>query len=62
MADDLNAQMIEFVESVTAAMGLSLEVSVEPIEDGTRIVIEGAGSEILRAAPGGGTRRAAASR
>ena len=47
MADDLNAQMIEFLESVTAAMGLSLEVSVEPIEDGTRIVIEGQGSEIF---------------
>ena len=47
MTDDLNAQMIEFLESVTAAMGLSLEVSVEPIEDATRIVIEGQGSEIF---------------
>ena len=39
--------MVQFVGSVTGAMGLSLEVSIEPIEDGTRIVIEGEGSEIL---------------
>ena len=39
--------MIEFVEEVTSAMGLSAEVSVEPLEDGTRIVIVGAGCEVL---------------
>ena len=31
MADELNARMAEFVESVTTAMGLSLTVNVEPI-------------------------------
>ena len=47
MTDDLNEQMIDFVESVTGAMGLSADVSVESIEDGTRITIEGEGCEIL---------------
>ncbi len=47
MGDDLNAQMVEFVQSVASAMGLSLEVSVEPITDGTRIVIEGEGCEVF---------------
>jgi spoIIIJ-associated protein len=39
--------MIEFVEEVTRAMGLSAEVSVEPLEDGTRIVIAGEDCEVL---------------
>ena len=47
MGDDLNTRMVEFVQSVTAAMGLSLDVSVEPIPDGTRLVIEGEGCEVL---------------
>ena len=47
MTDDLNEQMIDFVESVTGAMGLSADVSVESIEDGTRITIEGEGCEIF---------------
>ena len=41
MADDLNTRMVDFVRSVTTAMGLSADVSVEPLEDGTRIVIDG---------------------
>ena len=45
MGDDLNTRMVEFLQSVTTAMGLSLDVSVEPIPDGTRLVIEGEGCE-----------------
>ena len=41
MADDLSTRMVDFVQSVTTAMGLSADVSVEPLEDGTRIVING---------------------
>lgn len=47
MENDLNAQMIEFVQSITAAMRLELEVSVEPIADGTRVVIKGDGCDVL---------------
>ena len=47
MADDLNTRMVEFVRSITNAMGLSAEVSVEPLEDGTRIVIAGANCDVL---------------
>lgn len=43
--DDLNTQLVEFVQSVTAAMGLDSTVSAEPIDDGTRVVIAGGGSE-----------------
>ena len=41
VSDDLNTRMVEFVTSVTAAMGLSAQVSAEPLEDGTRITING---------------------
>ena len=54
MTDNLSAKMIEFVQEVTRAMGLSAEVSVEPLEDGTRIVIVGEDCEVL------GKRKAAA--
>ena len=47
MPDDLNTRMIAFVRSVTTAMGLSAEVTLEPLEDGTRIVIEGDDCEVL---------------
>ena len=47
MTDNLSAKMIEFVQEVTRAMGLSAEVSVEPLEDGTRIVIVGEDCEVL---------------
>ncbi len=54
MGNDLNTEMIEFVQSITTAMGLDLEVSVEPIADGTRVVIAGDGCDVFvrrRAAP-----------
>ena len=47
MTEDLTARMSGFVEEIGAAMGLELEVGVEPIEDGTRITVEGEGCEIL---------------
>ena len=47
MTDDLNVRMVKFVQSVTTAMGLSVEVTIEPIEDGTRIVVNGADCEVL---------------
>lgn len=47
MDENLDGQLVEFVQSVTGAMGLDLEVAVEPLEDGTRIVIAGGGSEIF---------------
>ena len=47
MGNDLSAQLVGFVESVTAAMGLESTVAVEPIDDGTRIVIAGDGCEVF---------------
>ncbi|MCE2514613.1 MAG: hypothetical protein J4F37_06315 [Acidobacteria bacterium] len=47
MADDLDARMTSFLRDVGAAMGLALEVTVEPIEDGTRITVAGQGCDIL---------------
>lgn len=47
MANDLNAQMVEFVQSITDAMGLDLDVTVEPLADGTRLVIAGDGCDVF---------------
>ena len=47
MGDDLSAQLVEFVQSVTSAMGLDSKVTVEPIADGTRIVIAGDGCDVF---------------
>lgn len=47
MTEDLNSRMIEFVKSVTTVMGLTADVSIEPIDDGTRIVINGRDCEVL---------------
>ena len=47
MGDDLSAQLVEFVQSVTSAMGLDSRVTVEPIADGTRVVIAGDGCEVF---------------
>ena len=45
MDEDLNTQMVEFVQSITKAMGLELEITVEAITDGTRVVIAGDGCD-----------------
>ena len=47
MENDLSAELVGFVESVTTAMGLDSTVTVEPIADGTRIVIAGDGCEVF---------------
>ncbi len=47
MENDLSAELVGFVESVTTAMGLDSKVTVEPIADGTRIVIAGDGCEVF---------------
>ena len=47
MDEDLNTQMVEFVQSITKAMGLELEIKVEAITDGTRVVIAGDGCDVF---------------
>lgn len=47
MTADLHTRMAAFVEAVVAAMGLSVTVACVPIEDGTRITVDGAGGELL---------------
>ena len=47
MNDDLDQQLTAFVLSVTEAMGLELQVAVEPIADGTRVVIAGDGCDLF---------------
>lgn len=41
MTDDLNSRMTQFVTELGDAMGLTLTVVAEQLEDGTRITIEG---------------------
>lgn len=47
MTNDLNARVTAFLKDVTGALGLALEVSVEELEDHTRLDLEGAGGEVL---------------
>ena len=39
--------IVQFVESVTTAMGLSLSASVEETSDGLRVNLEGTGGDVL---------------
>ena len=46
---DLETRMVTFVEAVMSAMGLSVTVKCTPIEDGTRITLDGdEGERLLR--------------
>lgn len=47
MAADLEARMVAFVEAVAAAIGLSVDVQCTPLEDGTRITLNGDSGEVL---------------
>ena len=47
MAEDIEARMAAFVEAVTGALGLSLDAECAPLEDGTRITLDGDGGELL---------------
>ena len=54
MTGDLQTRMVGFVEAVAAAMGVSVSVACAPIDDGTRITIDGeAGELFLRRQAGG---------
>ena len=44
---DLNARLLDFVKSVTTAMGLSLEAAVEETPDGPRVNLTGDDGELL---------------
>jgi len=44
---DLSARLLDFVKSVTTAMGLSLEATVEDTPDGPRVNLTGAEGELL---------------
>jgi spoIIIJ-associated protein len=44
---DFNVRVLDFVKSVTAAMGLSLEGSVEDTPDGPRVNLTGEEGELL---------------
>ena len=44
---DVNNRIVEFVRQVVEAMGLSLEVAVEPMPDGVRINLRGADGDTL---------------
>lgn len=47
MSDLLDSRMGEFVGNIGRALGLTLEVEVERIEDGTRVRVGGDGSELF---------------
>ena len=39
--------MAEFVKEIGRALGMALEVDIEPLEDGTRVSLAGEGSEVF---------------
>jgi len=47
MTQDLDARVIEFVQQILTAMGLSLEVSIEETPDNTRLNLSGEGADVL---------------
>ena len=47
MSDALDDRMGEFVRGIGQALGLTLDVEVERIEDGTRVRLAGDGSEVF---------------
>ncbi len=54
MGDDRQDQMMEFVKNLGAAMGLTLDVNAEWIDDGTRITVAGDGCDIFLKQKGAG--------
>jgi spoIIIJ-associated protein len=44
---DLNARVLDFVRSVTSAMGLSIEATVEETPDGPRVNLTGEDGDLL---------------
>ena len=47
MSDALDTRMGEFVKEIGRALGLTLQVDVEAIEDGTRVRLAGEGAEVF---------------
>lgn len=47
MNDALDSRMGEFVQEIGRALGLTLQVDVEAIEDGTRVRLAGEGAEVF---------------
>ena len=47
MANDLNADILGFINATTAAMGLSLEANIEDTADGPRIDLDGEDGAVL---------------
>jgi len=47
MTDDQNRRILEFVEGTMAAMGLSLQATLETTPEGPRVNLEGADGEAL---------------
>lgn len=47
MKEDPRDRVVEFVRTVTRAMGLALDVRLEEHPDHTRVVLEGKGGEVL---------------
>ena len=47
MTADLYTRMTAFVDAVAEAMGVSVQVACAPIDDGTRVTINGEGGELL---------------
>ena len=54
MRADLETRMVAFVEAVVSAMGLSMTVKCTPIEDGTRLTMDGDDGELLLRRRGAG--------
>ena len=47
MSDALDTRMGEFVRDLGRALGMTLEIEIERIEDGTRVRLAGDGSELF---------------
>jgi spoIIIJ-associated protein len=47
MSADLDARVVEFVQQVTTAMGLELEIAVEELSDNIRLNLQGEGADAL---------------
>jgi len=47
MADNLNAEVLQFVKSTVAAMGLSLDATVQETPDGPRVDLDGEDGAVL---------------
>jgi spoIIIJ-associated protein len=47
MADNVNADILDFVKATTAAMGLSLEATIEQTAEGLRVNLDGEDGSVL---------------